>query len=221
MTSPHPLPLNPAGPAQSEFLIHFCGRPAGRHNTPSVPAHIRSLTPEQRLDNILWEQRIIGFPPFGYGVVQPMVCFSESPLNHLDWLLHSQHWPPWGVILRRQSLYAKGGGPVWYARPEEYSSLTPAQRAWAVRYEATATQRSDWVHEREWRIPVPPADPVLRLARGDVFAVLVGNPTWQPTIRAWPAAAGTQPVPAVHPLQGSFQRWFWEPTEKRFLAWPS
>jgi hypothetical protein len=178
VTSPLPASLNPAGPAQSEFLIHFCGRPAGRQNTPSVPANIRGLAAAQRLDNVLWEQRIVGFAPFGQGVTQPMVCFSESPLNHLEWLLHSQHWPPWGVILRRQCLYAKGAGPVWYVRPDEYSSLTPAQRAWAVRYEVTAGQRSDWVHEREWRIPVAPADPVLRLARGDVFAVLIGNPTW-------------------------------------------
>jgi hypothetical protein len=78
VTSPLPAPLNPAGPAQSEFLIHFCGRPAGRQNTPSVPVNIRGLAAAQRLDNVLWEQRIVGFAPFGQGVTQPMVCFSES-----------------------------------------------------------------------------------------------------------------------------------------------
>jgi hypothetical protein len=186
-----------------------------------VPPYIQGLTAEQRLDSILWEQRIWGFPPFGRDVVQPMVCFSESPPNHLEWLLHGQGWPPWGVILLRQWVYTKGGGPVWYARPDEYNSLTPTQRAWAVRFEATAGQRSDWVQEREWRIPVPPADPALHLARGDVFAVLVGNPMWQPGTSYWPPPTGMRSVPAAHPLLGSFQRWFWEPTERRFMAWPS
>jgi hypothetical protein len=178
-----------------------------------VPPSIRGLTAAQRLDYIIWEQRIRGFPPFGpEGVpIPPMVCFSESPADHLDWLLR-KNWPQWGVFVRREWVYAQGGGPVWYARPDQYNKFTPEQFAWAVRFE-DAPRRSDWVHEREWRIPVPPADPepALHLAPGDVVAVLVGDPMWQPSTRWWPQPAGMPPVPAAPPLWGSFRRWFWDP----------
>jgi hypothetical protein len=72
-----PGPLNPAGPAQSEYLIHFCGRSPGLKFTNMVPDWIRAISPAQRLDNILWEQRIWGFPPFG--ATSPMVCFPKAP----------------------------------------------------------------------------------------------------------------------------------------------
>jgi hypothetical protein len=45
MTTPYPEPLDVPGPAQSDFLIHFCGRPSGRPHTPMVPAAIQGLTP--------------------------------------------------------------------------------------------------------------------------------------------------------------------------------
>lgn len=57
MTALQPEALEYPGPAQSDFLIHFSGRPSRLSPTPSVPAWIRDLTPAQRLDNILWEQR--------------------------------------------------------------------------------------------------------------------------------------------------------------------
>jgi hypothetical protein len=63
---------------------------------PSVTSYIKNLTPEKRLENILWERRILGFPPFGWDVTQPMVCISESPARHLKWLLNTRKWPPWG-----------------------------------------------------------------------------------------------------------------------------
>jgi hypothetical protein len=222
MTTPYPEPLDVPGPAQSDFLIHFCGRPSGRPYTPMVPAAIQGLTPAQRLDNILWEQRILGFPPFGAAADQPMVCFSESPLDHLQWLLQSRGWPPWGVVLSRQWVYATGGGPIWYTRPEQYESLSPPQRPWAVRFETTTGRRSDWVHEREWRIPVRPDNPALQLGPGVITAVLVDGPTWLPTTRyiQYPADPA-QRVPAQHPLGGGLQRWWWDRNARRFVAWPT
>ena len=133
MTTPRPEPLEIPGPAQSNFLIHFCGRPSGRPHTPYVRPEIQALTPAQRLDNILWEQQILGFAPFGAAADQPMVCLSESPLDHLQWLLRSRGWPPWGVVLSRQWVFTVGGGPVWYARPGQYETLTRTQWPWAVR----------------------------------------------------------------------------------------
>ena len=231
-------PLNPAGPAQSEYLIHFCGRAPGLKFTPSVPDWIRAVTPAQRLDNILWQQSIWGFPPFGAG--SPMVCFSESPLDHLAWLINARHWPPWGVIFTRQWVYATGGGPVWYARPDQYATMTPDQLAWSVRLgTAWGEPRSEWLHEREWRLPVPAENPGLCLAPGIIAAVLVGNPSWQPTVRpvqqptgyhvnastGQPAQPGTplavpemRQVPAYPPLWGAYPRWCWDPGAQRFIA---
>lgn len=41
--------LGEAGPAQTELLVHFCGRPFGRAHTPSVPDDVRAMNAETRL----------------------------------------------------------------------------------------------------------------------------------------------------------------------------
>jgi hypothetical protein len=169
-----------------------------------------------------------------------MVCFSESPLDHLAWLINERHWPSWGVILTRQWVYAAGGGPAWYARPEQYETLTPDQLAWSVRLGTRWGQpRSEWLHEREWRLPVPAENPGLHLAPGVITAVLVGNPSWQPTVKLTQQPTGhyidastgqpVQPghplahpemhqVPAYPPLWGTYPRWCWDPGAQRFIA---
>lgn len=180
MTMQPPGLLGAAGPAQFEWLIHFCGRPSLAPATPTVPQWVRSQQPCQRLDNILWERQIRGFAPFGSDL--PMVCLSESPLAHLQWLLSDRKWPPWGLLLWRQTVYNLGGGPVWYARTEQLAALPEELRAWAVRFE-TGTSRSDWLHEREWRIPVPKTNPVLELPPDGVPVILIGDSNWRPTTR--------------------------------------
>jgi hypothetical protein len=183
VTSPQPQAgqLGRPGAAQSELLIHFCARPEGRPPTPRVPEDIAQLSSEERLDRILWEQRWLGFPPWGADAGQPAVCFSESPRDHLIELLSRRHWPPWGVVVKRQWIYDVGGGPVWYARSEQFDNRTRAQRPWLVRLDADPARWSDWTHEREWRVPVQPVNPVLPFEAEAVVAVLVGSPDWEPT----------------------------------------
>jgi len=223
MTVEPPGLLGAAGPAQFELLIHFCGRP-GSTLTPSVPQGIRDQEPKERLANILWEGQIRGFAP--YGSDSPMVCLSESPLEHLRWLLLNRQWPPWGLLLWRQTVYGLGGGPVWYARTEQLDALPAELRSWAVRFE-TGNNRSDWLHEREWRIPVPLDNPVLPLPPDGVPVILVGDPQWQPTAPVrrtifvdqfgMPVAPG-QPghpqvvdVPELPHLWTAAERWYWDP----------
>jgi hypothetical protein len=229
-------PLNPAGPAQSENLIHFCGRPPGRPHTPWIREDIKTLLPEQRLGRILWEQQILGFGPFGpkSNEHRPMVCLSESPQPHLEWLL-TQHWPPWGVIFSRRWVYDVDGGPVWYARPQQYSGLTPDQHPWVVPFD-TVGKRNDWVHEREWRIPVQRYSlPALPLRPGDIAAVLIGKFDWQPaspfqaTLQRWYLDPGTRLWWYWDPASQlwwqwnfSAQRfWYWDPRIQRFVFPPS
>jgi hypothetical protein len=140
------------------------------------------MAPEARLESILWQEQLFGFAPFSRPPISArMVCFSESPLDHIKWLIGDQGWPPWALIVSRQQVYNLGGGPVWHARQPQYVSMSPDQRAWAVRLDTSTTGRSEWMHEREWRLPVPPATPWLSLNPSTAAAVLLGDPEWHPS----------------------------------------
>lgn len=221
MTLASPGPLLPAGPAQSDWLLHFCGRPPDTNVSSSVPVEITALTPAQRLDNILWEQRLRAFPP--YGADQSMVCLSESPWQYLQWLIGVRDFPPWGVFLTRQRVFDIGGAPVWYVRPDQFAGIDSAHRSWAVRLDTTPGNRSDWLHEREWRIAPTAGTDGVGLGDGSVVCILVGDPAWRPSQRFWPpdpsrlmnSETGTpawpddplavpdyREIPAVHPFWG-------------------
>ncbi|GAA1616403.1 hypothetical protein GCM10009789_82990 [Kribbella sancticallisti] len=190
-----PGPLGPPGPAQYDWLFHFTGRPVGLAATPSLPGNIRDLHPAARLDNILWEERLRGFPPFSRPpVTSPMLSFAESPLPHVQWLIGQRQWPSWALVVSRQHIYDLGGGPALHARTPLYNTLSDEQRAWAVRLETNSISRSDWLHEREWRLPVPPDQPWLDLSPyprpTPAAAVLLGDPNWQPSTRLAPFRTG-------------------------------
>jgi len=228
MTAPSLWPLEHAGPAQSEWLIHFCARPPGTGVSQFLSADVARQTPQQRLDNILWEQRLCGSVVFG--ATQPTICLSESPLDHFRWLLAARQFHRGGLLLSRQWVYDVGGGPVWYTRGDQYAALAYHQRSWAVRLDTTSAAKSDWLHEREWRIPVPQSNPALVLGAGAVSAILIGDLTWQPTARFWKVPTGRffnsqtgvetssddpdgvpeiQQVPAQHPFWYSVPRLCW------------
>jgi len=80
------------------------------------------------------------------------------------------------LIFSRQYVYDVGGGPVWSVRPEQLGTITPQQRPWVVRLDTTQGNRSDWLFEREWRIPLP----TLPVTTDNLVGVLIGDPNWQP-----------------------------------------
>lgn len=178
MTSVRRLLAEP-GPTQSEWLIHFCGRKIGAARSPGLDGAIAAMTPGERLYNMLWTKQIRGSAPFG--AATPVVCLSECSIEHMKWLIGQRGWQPWGVMFRRQYIYDVGGGPVWYCRTEQYDALSSDLRHWAVRLE-TEPYRSDWLHEREWRMAAPQLPiPLERTsAEGPDVAVLIGDPSWQP-----------------------------------------
>lgn len=210
------LQLREPGPAQSSVVYHFCGRPPGTAISAQLEPVIAEMTPEQRLSNILWEGGLRGSVPFG--ATNPMVCFSETPLDHLIWLLHDRAFPPWALLVTREWVYHAGGGPVWYARDAQHRTLTPQQRDWAVRFDAYT---NDWLHEREWRVPTHPGFPWLALTFE--LIVIIGEPTWQPwrlvpepTGRYIGAVPEMAPQWRLPPLWNQIQAYWWDSTNRRF-----
>lgn len=227
-------PLEKVGPAQFDWLIHFCGRSPGAMTSRAVAPEIAGMKPSQRLDNILWEQQLRGFPPFGADVDRPMICLSESPPDHLRWLVTDRQWPPWGLFFERQYVYEQDGGPVWSVRSAQYDCLTPEQRAWAVRLDTTPGRRSDWLFEREWRMPLRPGTTGLPLTR--LLGILVGDRNWQPSVRevytGYYRSAATGELahphdpyaqPDTHPAlpalwHSALFRVYWDPDSNGFIS---
>ncbi len=155
-----------------------------------------------------------------------MVCLSESPPEHLYWLLNTRGWQPWGLFFRRERVYNDDGGPVWYARQKQYAALRDEQKPWAVRFDTNLPNKSDWLHEMEWRIPLPPEDGALPLSTGTVAGILIGKPGWEPTDPDNPL---WQKTPRLlwdpdsrqlgwwDPIANRY--WWWDPTTKQYRLW--
>ncbi|MFD8296619.1 hypothetical protein ACFV13_10400 [Streptomyces bauhiniae] len=180
------LDLGIVGPAQSDDLYHFTGRVGSR--PAAVPQEIQHMTPQERLNNILTEGQLRAFPPFG--AVTPCVCFSESPPAHLSHLIGLGRFQPWGIVVSRYGVLDLGGGSVAYVPEAVHAQFREAGlEHWSVR---TGTD-SAWMHEREWRLPRTDGYVSIRSVR----AILVGDPTWRPSLveAAWVDGSTGEPLP--------------------------
>lgn len=162
-----------------------------------------------RLGSILHSGHFYGYRTFSGGL--PAVCFSEVTENGLRFLITRRDYEPWALVVDRQSVYDLGGGPVWYARPEQYDrlgQLDPVLRSWAVRLDPG----SDWLEEHEWRI-VLEGQPVVPLTSLRVVAIVVGEPAWTGSYQQFhPDATGQlQPYSIPMPLPAGLPRWWWNP----------
>jgi hypothetical protein len=223
MTQPPPLLVQAAPAARptlrpvehpdlSPVLTHFCdrARPQAR-----IPPEITAMTAPQRLASILWESRLRAFVTYSGG--DPAICLTEATLHGLNFLIGRRHYQPWGLVFDRQSVYDAGGGPVWYARPEEYCSVGQISRrvqSWLVRLEPGS---SDWLEEQEWRIPLSAAaaapEPALPLQTLHLVALLVGDQNWSPARDGWalsPVTGGQVYGPTVPSLLTGIPRWWWD-----------
>lgn len=221
-----------AGPAQSDLLVHLCGRPTNTRQTPHVPPDIASASAAARLDRILTTGQMKGFPPFGAEADQPTACFSESPLPHLIHLL-KRGWQPWGLLFTRQWVYDQGGEPVSYMRKARWDTRQRQDKPFAVRLEADPGEGwSDWTHEREWRVPLDPQRPYLTLTPQSVAGILIGDSSWQPTPGWGPfinrisgqLSDGNDPFdepwPEPPPIWTSAPKWLWNSSTGQFLTSP-
>jgi hypothetical protein len=193
-------------PALSDTLTHLCGRA----RQSEVPPDIAKMTADERLRSVLWSQTITGFPP--YGGSDPVVCFTESRPEGLAYLIRQKDWEPWGVVLRRGSVYELGGGPVWYIRGDLWPRATATDAAWmkpwTVRFQPG---EAEWLHEREWRIPTAN----LSLTPAHIRAVIIGDPSWHPGMRTvegiseFTGDLGLREEPP--PLVNGVEVWCWNP----------
>lgn len=208
-------------PDLSAVLTHFCdrARPQG-----GIPAEITSMAASQRLASILWESRLRAFVTYSGG--DPAVCLTEATVYGLNFLIGRRYYQPWGLVFDRQSVYDAGGGPVWYARPDEYYSvrqISSRVQSWLVRLEPG----SDWLEEQEWRIPVSAAaapEPALQLQALRLVALVVGDQTWAPTRDDWslsPMTGGSVFGPTVPGLLAGIPRWWWDASAGQLYQLPA
>ncbi|MCC9706026.1 hypothetical protein E4N62_12620 [Streptomyces sp. MNU76] len=136
------------------------------------------MTPQDRLDQILREERFRAFAPFGAADPgssgTPCLCFSECPPGHLDHLITMRGFTPWGLVTIREVVNSIGGGAVAYVPPDVHKAFRKARLGhWAVRTAAGST----WLHEREWRVPLPDGEIGIK----GMKAILIADAQWRPT----------------------------------------
>src|SRR6266516_3972805 len=110
----------------------------------------------ETLRKILKEMRLLGGTGYIKGGYR-CVCFSEAPVHHLGSALtrptvHGVRYRPFGVVVSKSWLFARGGRPVIYRPDEEFLSLPDRMRWRHVRYEPAADPPIDFSWEREWRV---------------------------------------------------------------------
>ncbi|TPQ32033.1 hypothetical protein [Cupriavidus pinatubonensis] len=112
------------------------------------------MTVEQVFDSILKERRLRGSAKDIRGG-HAVVCFTEAPLTALAQVMASapgaMRYQPFGVMVSKDWLYARGGRPVIYGEPHEYEELPASMQYRYVRYRPEK-RNGDWTWEREWRI---------------------------------------------------------------------
>jgi hypothetical protein len=170
-------------PDLSNHVVHFTGRTG--LSSPTVPHEIRSLTPEERLAQIVLTGQIRGFPPFG--IDDSVVCFTDATEQGIAYLMKEHRYLPWGVAFRKETAFEKGAGPAFYVRGDEWDAVAelPSElRARATRFWPGAEpdvgenlpgylgRPSEFLHEREWRVR---ADRPFEFTTEEIAYIIVGD----------------------------------------------
>ncbi len=161
-------------PDFSDYVVHFTKgtKPLGDDGSKNLD-DIAKLTAVQRLTNMLSAKRIDGTPmPW---TSRPAVCFTEC--TWISLLDHSKRYSPFGIGFSKAFLFATGGAPAIYLRPDfldwqkSHTAPKPAfdDKLWsfvtpfAPEYAPPAKKKLeswkkfpkslDFTHEREWRVP--------------------------------------------------------------------
>lgn len=160
-------------PDFSDYVVHFTKgtRPFGdKARNPGIDlASISKMTSVERLISMLEAKRILATPMPWTG--NPAVCFTECTWVSL--LDHSKRYSPFGIGFSKAFLFATGGAPAIYLRPDlqEWQRqhggfddrVWPFVTPFAPNYAPLEKKKSDawhrfkqhldYSHEREWRVP--------------------------------------------------------------------
>lgn len=112
-------------PDISDFVVHFSGRSSTAG--PGVPSGILTMKDWERLGQILVDQWIKAFPPFGTS--EPVVCFTVCTTAGIKTLMSDRRYTPCGVAFSKDFVFRRGGGPALYVRGDEWDHVDslPAQ----------------------------------------------------------------------------------------------
>lgn len=166
---PYPLAqsLNPDLP---DVLLHMTGRHGERHS--SLLSAIAEMSPASRLGSILDMRTLWASNTFDTWC--PVVCFTQTTRRAMA-SLNGRRFDGVGIAFHVQPVFDEGGGPALYVRGDEYDelhgspTLSVQARSRMVRYWPGARPAQDtdpplprslsgiseWLHEREWRLPRP------------------------------------------------------------------
>lgn len=178
-------------PDIGDHVIHFTGRAGKRIN---VDPAILNLPAQERLLHILVDGVVRGFETFSAGA--PVVCLTESTKPAVTKLISERRYEPCGIGFSKQLVFDRGGGPALYVRGDEWPTVADAVpqpvRSRLVRFWPGAQAdpgevlpeyllgTSEWLHEREWRVPTE-----LRFDWDDVKFLLVPDRRWQNYYAEW------------------------------------
>ena len=153
-------------PDFNDVVIHFTGRGGPSSRSPQVS----TLDDWGRLKSIVTSGQFIGHEM--PGVNAKAVCFTEGTSAGCSWLIGQGRYTSCGVAFSKNYLFTLGGGPVIQIRGDEWGTVAtwPSSiRARAVRLWPGAIAesgeslpwwlegRSEWMFEREWRVPTDSA----------------------------------------------------------------
>jgi hypothetical protein len=212
-----PRPLRPLNQADlSNEVVHLTGRLGPPNN--EVDDAILQMSARERLLHILERRSIRAHRPFHGYWGDPVVCFTEATYEGLQKLVPSRY-PSYGLGFSKNWLFQNGGGPAFYVRGDDWDEfcqaegLTSRVKAFGTKYwpgledEAglmadSVRRQNEWVHEREWRTPMPEDAPELRFALSDVSILLLRSLDEVAQIRAQLGPDGAQLAPKVFLLDG-------------------
>lgn len=184
-------------PDISDHVVHF----TGRNGTPGpgVPNNIKSARDFERLGDVLVQEQILAFPPFG--TPDAVVCFTECTRVGIETLIQEGRYTPCGVAFTKDFVFRHGGGPALYIRGDEWnyvSGLPLELRARATRLWPGAgpddgqaalpghlANHSEWLHEREWRLLGAGTPPAFRFQWSDIAFVIAPHTGWAAEVRGY------------------------------------
>jgi hypothetical protein len=154
-------------PDASDFLAHFTsnGEVTGKED-PTNPA--KTFVPMSAFDRLvsILNMKVVRASTLPWISPDRAVCFTECPWSSL--LGHATEYSPYGVGFTKECVFAAGGGPVYYVRPDQWQAqkvwdpkvrpfttpFSPKYRPASMKGGSTPIKKTvDYSHEREWRVP--------------------------------------------------------------------